>query len=207
MRAVAKEVGCQSPSLYHYFKSKDDIFRALVDAGMALFEQFLPASGDLDPLTQLWWRYWRYYEFSKAHPEYFRLLFVERSSPLGDPTLHERVLGGAATRACLDTCLRAGLLPPQTDPATTASVLLCAIHGAAVLGMRGASTLPQQDALARRTLKLAIEGARAGLLHPVGAAVPAVDDAPHPKLASCPGTEPEELQLWPEPTSALAASR
>jgi AcrR family transcriptional regulator len=186
MRAVAQEVGCQSPSLYHYFKSKDDIFRALVDDGTRLFEQFMPAAESANPMTQLWWRFWRYYEFSKAHPEYFRLLFVERSSPVGDETLHERVLSGADTRACIEVCMKAGLLPADTDPIRTAVVLVCAIHGAAMIGMRDAVTPLHRDALAVSTLRLAFDGVRAGLLQNQERGVSGMDEASayHAELAS-----------------------
>lgn len=202
MRAVGKAVGCRSPSLYHYFKSKDDIFRALVDNGMTLFEQFLPTTDNPDPLAQLWWRFWRYYEFSKAHPAYFRLLFVERSSPVGDETLHARVFGGADTRAHIETCVKAGLLPADTDPISTAVILCCAIHGAAVMGLRFSGTSMHRDELAVRTLRLAVDAVRAGFLQsgePVASGWdttrPSGADAPDTSL---PRTEDSLQRLWDE---------
>jgi len=164
MRSIAKKVGCRSPSLYHYFQSKDEIFRALADEGLTLFERFMPTSKSTDPLDRLWWRFWRYYEFSKAHPAYFRLLFIDRPSPVGDETLHSRATSGADTHRCIDACVAAGLLPEGTDPVQTAVVLYCAIHGAAVLGMLGECTPLSADLLAECTLRLAIDGVRAGLL-------------------------------------------
>lgn len=164
MRSIAKKVGCRSPSLYHYFQSKDEIFRALADEGLTLFERFMPASESTAPLDRLWWRFWRYYEFSKAHPEYFRLLFIDRPSPVGDETLHSRATSGADTHRCIEACVAAGLLPEGTDPVETAVVLYCAIHGAAVLGMLGRCTPLSADLLAECTLRLAIDGVRAGLL-------------------------------------------
>ncbi len=165
MRAVAKEVGCRSPSLYHYFQSKDEIFQALVDEGIALYERFLPTTDDPDCMAQLRWRFWRYYEFSKAHPEYFRLLFVERSSPVGgDQTLAARVLGGSGTRAHVDACIRAGLLPAEARSADIGVILWCAIHGAAVIGMRNRAASIQSDVLAESVLRLALDGVRAGFL-------------------------------------------
>jgi len=164
MRSIAKKVGCRSPSLYHYFQSKDEIFRALADEGLALFEGFMPTSDSSDPLDRLWWRFWRYYEFSKAHPEYFRLLFIDRPKPVGDETAHSRAMSGADTHQCVEACVAAGLLPPDTDPKRTAKVLYCAIHGAAVLGMLGECTPFTADRLAECTLRLAIDGVRAGFL-------------------------------------------
>jgi AcrR family transcriptional regulator len=165
MRSIAKKVGCRSPSLYHYFQSKDEIFRALAEEGLTLFERFMPTSDSTDPLDRLWWRFWRYYEFSKAHPEYFRLLFIDRPSPVGDETLHSRAMSGVDTHRCVEACVAAGLLPQGTDPVETAVVLYCAIHGAAVLGMLGQCTPLTADLLAECTLRLAIDGVRAGLLN------------------------------------------
>jgi AcrR family transcriptional regulator len=164
MRSIAKKVGCRSPSLYHYFPSKDEIFRALADEGLNLFERFMPTSESSDPLDRLWWRFWRYYEFSKAHPEYFRLLFIDRPTPVSDETRHSRAMSGAETHQCIQECVAAGLLPAETDPKETAVVLYCTIHGAAVLGMLGQCRPLTADLLAERTLRLAIDGVRAGLL-------------------------------------------
>ena len=164
MRSIAKKVGCQSPSLYHYFQSKDEIFRALADEGLTLFQRFMPVSDSSDPLDRLWWRFWRYYEFSKAHPEYFRLLFIDRPTPVSDETRRSHALSGAETHQCVEECVAAGLLPPGTDPKQTGAVLYCAIHGAAVLGTLGQCTPLTADYLAECTLRLAIDGVRAGLL-------------------------------------------
>jgi len=164
MRSIANKVGCRSPSLYHYFQSKDEIFRALADQGLTLFEGFMPTSASSDPLDRLWWRFWRYYEFSKAHPEYFRLLFIDRPTPVGDETARSYAMSGAETHQCIEECVAAGVLPPGTDPKKTALVLYCAIHGAAVLGMLGECTPLTADHLAECTLRLAIDGARAGLV-------------------------------------------
>ena len=124
----------------------------------------MPTIESADPLEQLWWRFWRYYEFSKAHPEYFRLLFIDRSSPVGDENLHARVLSGTDTHRWIEACVKAGLLPQDTDPAETTVVLWSTVHGAAVLGMRRQATAVGRDLLAVRSLGLALDGVRAGLL-------------------------------------------
>ena len=73
-------------------------------------------------------------------------------------------MSGAETRQCVEECVASGLLPPGTDPAQTSVVLYCAIHGAAVLGLLGKRGPLTADDLAACTLRLAIDGARAGLL-------------------------------------------
>jgi AcrR family transcriptional regulator len=164
VREIAKKLGCRSASLYHYFASKNDIFRALVDQGIELFERYQPVAPTTDPLEQLRWRFWRYYEFSKAHSEYFALLFVDRASLPHDQLLYHRVLSGAETARCVEACVDAGLFPQGTDPRDVVPVLFCAVHGAAVYGLRRGRQKFPVDAAAARTLDLAIDGIRAGLL-------------------------------------------
>jgi len=162
MLEIAKKVGCRSPSLYHHFESRQDIFRALVDRGLRLYEHYRPSIDSADPLAQLRWRFWRYYEFSKAHPEYFALIFVDLASPPGDEALLRRVLSGAETRRRFKACLDLGVIPSGSNPAQVVKVLWCAIHGAAVMGLRGRT--PGKDDLANWTLDLAIDGVCSGLL-------------------------------------------
>jgi AcrR family transcriptional regulator len=164
VREIAKKLGCRSASLYHYFESKNAIFQALVTQGIDLFERYQPVAPSTDPLEQLRWRFWRYYEFSKAHPEYFALLFVDRASLAHDQMLYHRLLSGAETARCVGACVDAGLFPQGTDPREVVPILLCAVHGAAVFGLRRGRPKFPVDAAAARTLGLAIDGIRAGLL-------------------------------------------
>ena len=164
MREIAKQLGCRSASLYHYFESKDAIFRALVAEGIELFARYQPVAPTTDPLEQLRWRFWRYYEFSKAHPEYFALLFVDRASLAHDQLLYRRVLNGAETDRCVEACVDAGLFPQGTDPKEVVPALLCAVHGAAVFGLRRGRQKFPMDAAAARALGLVLDGIRAGLL-------------------------------------------
>src|SRR5262249_35634383 len=84
MRAIAEQLGFSAPSLYHHFVSKEEIFAALQErsAQMLLEAELQPAA--VDPLEDLRLFYRRYYEFSKNHPDYFALLYVDQSAPSFD---------------------------------------------------------------------------------------------------------------------------
>ena len=83
MRKIAERIEYSPAAIYSYFPSKDDIFFALAEEGFRL----LAAAGEAaaksvtDPLKRLRRGLWAFYEFSKTHPEYFDLMFIDRSVP------------------------------------------------------------------------------------------------------------------------------
>ena len=83
IRKIADRIEYSPAAIYSYFPSKDDIFFALAEEGFRLL--FAQAQVDAPPADADWTRFaaafWRLYEFSKTHPEYFALMFVDRSVP------------------------------------------------------------------------------------------------------------------------------
>src|SRR5213083_1984122 len=87
IRKIAEKIEYSPAAIYGYFPSKDDIFYALAEEGFRL----LHASGDqatldaalasLEPLDRIKTIFWRVYEFSRQHPQYFELMFLDRSVP------------------------------------------------------------------------------------------------------------------------------
>src|SRR4026207_303780 len=86
IRKVAERIEYSPAAIYGYFPSKDDIFFALAEEGFRL----LGDPGDLvhqdrfaslAPLDRIRAIFWRVYEFSCEHPQYFALMFVDRSVP------------------------------------------------------------------------------------------------------------------------------
>ena len=70
MREIAEKLGIKAPSLYHHFASKNDIFAALQERAFELqLNAELQAPHVADPLEDLRQHCWRYYEFSRAHPD------------------------------------------------------------------------------------------------------------------------------------------
>ena len=167
IRRIAGRVELSPAALYGYFPSKDDLFYALAERGFSLFHRALNAGGlPDDPLERLRQRFWRYYQFSKSQPEYFALMFVDRTVPRISRDW-ERLAFMRPMRTEAAELLRRlvdeGRLPASTDPDAAFHVLATAVYGAAVIrlsdrfGPRAAA-----DALARDMIELAITGLQHG---------------------------------------------
>src|ERR1700724_1531426 len=85
IRKIAERIEYSPAAIYGYFPSKDDIFFALADEGFRLLcnpaHMTTPAHQALPPLDRLRVLFRRFYEFSREHPQYFALMFVDRSVP------------------------------------------------------------------------------------------------------------------------------
>jgi TetR/AcrR family transcriptional regulator len=101
LQQVARRVGIQKASLFHYFPSKEDLYRAVVDEGFQQTEQVLrdAITGNGSPRERIRALVAKYIDFVAAHPARTKIL-LRRS--LGDaPKLHrtddsERLLGAVA---------------------------------------------------------------------------------------------------------------
>jgi AcrR family transcriptional regulator len=168
IRKIAERIEYSPAAIYSYFPSKDDIFFALAEEGFHILLDPAKARGDCgdDPLTAIRGAFWRLYEFSKSHPEYFALMFVDRTVPrinkdwqrFGFVREMKTQMGAKIQRA-----IDAGHFPPGSHPDAIFRILVTAIHGAAVsrLCHRGVPG-EDADALARDTLEAALTGLRAG---------------------------------------------
>ncbi len=85
IRKIAERIEYSPAAIYGYFPSKDDIFFALAEEGFRLlgdpFHSPEPALQALPPLDRLRAIFRRLYQFSRDHPQYFALMFVDRSVP------------------------------------------------------------------------------------------------------------------------------
>src|SRR5512145_1474776 len=82
IRKIAERIEYSPAAIYGYFPSKDDIFFALAEEGFRMLLEPDPrCAQETDLLQSIRGIFWRVYEFSKAHPEYFALMFVDRSVP------------------------------------------------------------------------------------------------------------------------------
>src|SRR5712671_1236672 len=82
IRKVAERIEYSPAAIYSYFPSKDEIFIALAEEGVRLFVgcsigslEGLPAIERLRRIVL------RLYRFSIEHPQYFALMFVDRTIP------------------------------------------------------------------------------------------------------------------------------
>jgi AcrR family transcriptional regulator len=167
IRRIAARVGYSPAAIYLHFPGKAAIVAALAEDGFQRFAAALSTAGpEDDPLAALEERLWRLYEFSKEQPNYFWLMFVDRSVP----ALRHRDRFPAARRARAEgaelvrRCVAAGLLPAGTNPEAAFDVLATAIHGAALSRLCG--RIPpgsDADVLARDTLRSVLAGLKAGV--------------------------------------------
>jgi AcrR family transcriptional regulator len=166
IRKIAERIEYSPAAIYSYFPSKDDIFFALAEEGFRLlcsrevFEQ-------VEPLNAIRRPFWRVYEFSKTHPEYFALMFLDRKVPKLTKDrdrfafvrdMRDRV--AAAIQHGIDT----GLFPAGTHPDAVFRILLTVTVGAATARLCD-RTAPGEDAdaLAHDALEAALAGLRTGI--------------------------------------------
>ncbi len=173
MREIATRLGIKAPSLYHHFSSKDDIFAALQERAFELqLQAELRSQPNPDALEDLREFFWRYSEFSKAHPDYFAIAYVDPAAP----PLQDRVYDLYPLRrldevamAKLVRCIDEGVFPRGTDPHQAGQALWAAIHGPSALQVIHHRHVDDPEALAAQALDLTLAGIRAGVLHSPGA--------------------------------------
>jgi AcrR family transcriptional regulator len=174
IRRVAMHIEYSPAALYRYFKTKDEIFGALAEEGFRLLmsRETLPSSPpDAPPLERLKHFFWGVYDFSKLHPEYFYLIFLDRSAPRLQPGSDSmRVVAKmyAHVAKLVDDCIAAGDLAPGLHGYDVYNVLVSGMHGVAALSV--CDRLPagsNPDGLAHAVLDVAIAGLKGPGLHGV----------------------------------------
>ena len=168
IRKIADRIEYSPAAIYSYFPSKDDIFFALAEEGFRLL--FASAEADDSPgpdgLEGIRRPFWHLYAFSRRHPEYFALMFIDRSVPRirenWERFSYVGTMKGQIT-ARIRHAIEAGVLPKNTDPLSVFGVLSAAVIGAAVMQLCD-RIAPGDDAdsLARDALEAALAGVRAG---------------------------------------------
>jgi AcrR family transcriptional regulator len=170
IRKIAEKIEYSPAAIYSYFPSKDDIFFALAEEGFRLLFSYgaspRPADADDDPVKAIRASFWRYYEFSKEHPEYFALMFLDRSVPrISKNWSRFGFIGEGSTLmiARIQQAIDSGAFPAGTEPNAVFRVLLASVHGAATMRICDRLAVGENaDALARTTLDTALLGIRAG---------------------------------------------
>ncbi len=169
IRKIADRIEYSPAAIYSYFPSKDDIFFALAEEGFRLlfsYAQDIAAEQMEHPADTLREMFWRYYQFSKEHPEYFALMFLDRTVPkIRDNWERFGFIGELKhdTRARIAHAMAAGAVPTGTSTHTVFRLLLTAAHGVAALRLCDRLAPGEDaDALARATIDAVILGLQAG---------------------------------------------
>jgi AcrR family transcriptional regulator len=164
MRKIAERIEYSPAAIYSYFPSKDDIFFALAEEGFRLLaESGMKAfEHSNDPFTRLRYGLWAFYEFSKAYPQYFELMFTDRSVPSLSQDfqrfefVHETT---AAAEADIRACIERGQFSAKLDPAAALHVLWVGILGVATIRLaQRLAPGEDADALARDVLDSLLAG-------------------------------------------------
>ena len=171
MRKIAERVEYSPAALYGYFPSKDDIFFALAEEGFRLLHH--GAAGDvtalepLPPLDRVREMFWRLYRFSCDQPQYFALMFVDRTVPRVSRE-YERFGFAREIKtqmlAEVQRCIDAGMFPATVPPMVAFRMLTTGLLGVAV--MRLSDRLgpgENADNLARDVLNITIAGLQTGV--------------------------------------------
>ena len=169
IRKIAERIEYSPAAIYGYFPSKDDIFFALAEDGFRLLFSYGAEAREkpsADPLEAVRGMFWRYYEFSKRHPEYFALMFLDRTVPRISQNWNRFGFVGEMRHELIERIQRAvdaGAFPAGTAPECVFRVALAAVHGAATMNLCDRLEHGEDaDALASLTLDTALAGLRAG---------------------------------------------
>ena len=164
MRKIADRIEYSPAAIYSYFPAKDDIFFALAEEGFRLLADQAQATahGADDPLVRLRRGLWAFYEFSKSHPEYFELMFLDRSVPsLSQDFQRFEFFQQTTLRAEADiaACIERGEFSKSLVPAAALHVLWVGMLGAAAIGLTHRLAPGEDpDALAHDVLESLLAG-------------------------------------------------
>jgi AcrR family transcriptional regulator len=193
IRKIAERIEYSPAAIYGYFPSKDDIFFALAEEGFHLLGN--PASVRDDatlknarPIERVRAIFWRLYEFSRDQPQYFALMFVERSVPRISREYERFAFARESKQHIIEeirACITAGELPDTVDPLIAMRALMVGVLGVALMNL-SERFLPGEnpDLLAADMLNLTLAGLRSGVALqsprgaiecPLDAAAPVVD--------------------------------
>jgi len=170
IRKIADRIEYSPAAIYSYFPSKDDIFFALAEEGFRILAADVPDTrepvADADLLAEVRRRFWGLHQFSRKHPEYFALMFVDRSVPRISRDwerfgfVHEMK---ARVSELIRRAVDGGAFPSGTDPLAVFGILSAAVVGPAVMHLcNRMAPGDDPDALARDTLEAALTGLRSG---------------------------------------------
>jgi len=172
MRKIAERIEYSPAAIYSYFARKDDIFYALAEEGFRLLGDPAAAhnqrrSEGLPPLDRVRAIFSRLYEFSRDQPQYFALMFVDRSVPRISREYERFAFAREMKQRIVDdirACIEAGELPATLDPAVAMRTLTVGVLGVAVMRLsdRLAPT-ENADLLAADVLNVTIAGLKSGV--------------------------------------------
>jgi AcrR family transcriptional regulator len=173
IRKIAERIEYSPAAIYGYFPSKDDIFFALAEEGFHLLGDPQgvrddPRFRDAPPLDRVRAVFWRLYEFSRDQPQYFALMFVDRSVPRISREYERFAFAREGKQHIIEeiqAAMTAGALPATLNPTVAMRALMVGVLGVAVVCLSD-RLAPGEDAdlLAADVLNLTLTGLRSGVV-------------------------------------------
>jgi len=173
IRKIAERIEYSPAAIYSYFPSKDDIFFALAEEGFRLLgdprddgrrQKDLSALSPLDRVRSI---FWRLYEFSREQPQYFALMFFERSVPRISREYERFAFTRTMKRHLveeIEACVASGELPPTTRPTVAVRLLTAGVLGVAAMRLTERLAAGEDaDKLAADAIEVAVAGLRSGI--------------------------------------------
>jgi len=170
IRKIAERIEYSPAAIYGYFPSKDDIFFALAEEGLRLLgdPQAIrqdPAMRDAPPLERVRAIFWKLYLFSRDQPQYFALIFVDRSVPRISRE-YERFAFMSDLKSRLLTqmkrCIDEGIFPSTVDANVGLRLIWAPILGIAALRLSERCRADEADDLILDAIDTTIAGLQAG---------------------------------------------
>jgi AcrR family transcriptional regulator len=171
IRKIAERIEYSPAAIYGYFPSKDDIFFALAEEGFRLLAspEGLSELETLEPLDRIRAIFWRMYQFSNEHPQYFALMFSERAVPrITRELAADRFAYAREVKTRLighvQLAIDAGELPRTVNPIVTFRLLTMGLVGVAMMRLSDRLAPNENaDALARDVIEVMLAGLRSGV--------------------------------------------
>jgi AcrR family transcriptional regulator len=167
IRKIAERIEYSPAAIYGYFPSKDEIFLQLAEEGVRLL-----AACDVGPLEglpvieRLRRRVLRLYRFSIEHPQYFALMFVDRTVP-GICRESERFTFAREKKDELigevEEAIGQGVFPVTTPAMAALRILMMGVLGVAVMRLSGRVTPEYADSLVIDVLNVTLVGLETGV--------------------------------------------
>jgi AcrR family transcriptional regulator len=172
IRKIAERIEYSPAAIYGYFPSKDDIFFALAEEGFHLLsDRDDPVRRDylqsLEPVDRIREMFWHVYEFSREHPQYFALMFVDRNVPRISREYERFAFLRDMKReliARIQECIDVKAFPPTIDAPVACRMLIMGVLGVAAMQLSDRLGPPEQaDVLARDVLNTLLSGLKSGV--------------------------------------------
>jgi AcrR family transcriptional regulator len=168
IRKIAERIEYSPGALYGYFPSKDDIFFALAEEGFQLLGD--PSAHDdtaTTPLDRLRASFRQFYDFSRKHPQYFTLMFVDQSVPRISREYERFAFAREKKRQVvqlIQACINSGDLPSTLDPAVAFRAFSVGLIGVAVMRLSDRLQPGENaDDLATDVLNVTLAGLQSGV--------------------------------------------